>query len=72
MEYPAGIVIRVDCNDRLVYIAYHAQRMRESSGRSAWMWMAAGGITLGLAIWSMHFIGMLAFHYLSPSAMTFR
>ncbi|MBY0575342.1 MAG: EAL domain-containing protein [Gallionellaceae bacterium] len=44
----------------------HAQRMRESSGRSAWVWMIAGGITLGLAIWSMHFIGMLAFHLPIP------
>jgi len=44
----------------------HAQRMRESSGRSAWIWMVTGGITLGLAIWSMHFIGMLAFHLPIP------
>jgi len=44
----------------------HAQRMRENSGRSAWIWMTAGGITLGLAIWSMHFIGMLAFHLSIP------
>ncbi|TNC99456.1 MAG: hypothetical protein FD121_321 [Gallionellaceae bacterium] len=44
----------------------HAQRMRESSGSSTWVWMAAGGITLGLAIWSMHFIGMLAFHLSIP------
>jgi len=44
----------------------HAQRMRESSGRSAWDWMVAGGITLGLTIWSMHFIGMLAFHLPIP------
>lgn len=36
--------------------------MRETSGRSAWVWMATGGITLGFSIWSMHFIGMLAFH----------
>ena len=28
--------------------------------------MTAGGITLGLAIWSMHFIGMLAFHLPIP------
>ncbi|MBI5330994.1 MAG: diguanylate cyclase [Betaproteobacteria bacterium] len=40
--------------------------MRESHGTSAWVWMAAGGITLGLAIWSMHFIGMLAFHLDTP------
>ncbi|MDO8350800.1 MAG: diguanylate cyclase [Gallionella sp.] len=44
----------------------HAQRMRESRGRSAWVWMTAGGITLGLAIWSMHFIGMMAFHLTIP------
>ena len=44
----------------------HAQRMRESSGRSARIWMITGGITLGLAIWSMHFIGMLAFHLPIP------
>lgn len=39
----------------------HAQRMRESSGRTATMWMWAGASTLGVAIWSMHFVGMLAF-----------
>lgn len=44
----------------------HAQRMRESTGHSARIWMIAGGITLGLAIWSMHFIGMLAFHLPIP------
>ena len=44
----------------------HAQRMRESSGRSARIWMIVGGLTLGLAIWSMHFIGMLAFHLPIP------
>ncbi|HEX5364674.1 MAG TPA: MHYT domain-containing protein, partial [Gallionella sp.] len=40
----------------------HAQRMRESSGRAVTLWMLAGAFTLALAIWSMHFIGMLAFH----------
>ena len=44
----------------------HAQRMRDSSGRTAHRWMIAGGITLGLAIWSMHFIGMLALHLPIP------
>src|ERR1035438_1058412 len=44
----------------------HAQRMRENSGRPAWAWMVTGGITLGLTIWSMHFIGMLAFHLPIP------
>jgi diguanylate cyclase (GGDEF)-like protein/PAS domain S-box-containing protein len=41
----------------------HAGHMRDDEGRAAWIWMLAGGITLGLAIWSMHFIGMLAMHF---------
>lgn len=45
----------------------HAQRMRQSSDHLAWIWMGVGSITLGLAIWSMHFIGMLAFHWHSPA-----
>ena len=44
----------------------HAQRMRESKGSLMWAWMAAGGITFGLAIWAMHFIGMLAFQLPIP------
>ena len=53
----------------------HAERMRESAGYQAIAWMVAGGITLGIAVWSMHFIGMLAFHLPTPiaydSALTF-
>ena len=53
----------------------HAERMRESAGYQATAWMLAGGITLGMAVWSMHFIGMLAFHLPTPiaydSALTF-
>ncbi len=44
----------------------HARRMRENSGRTATIWMLAGGATLGVAIWSMHFVGMLAFHLPIP------
>ncbi len=44
----------------------HASRMRHSQGKSALVWMLAGGITLGMAIWSVHFIGMLAFHLPIP------
>lgn len=40
----------------------HAQRMRQSTPEAATIWMFAGGVTLGMAIWSMHFIGMLALH----------
>ncbi len=44
----------------------HAERMRESTGYKALAWMFAGGFTLGMAIWAMHFIGMLAFHLPVP------
>lgn len=44
----------------------HAERLRQAQGRTAIVWMIVGGITLGMAIWSMHFIGMLAFHLAAP------
>ena len=40
----------------------HADRMRNSDAASARRWMLIGGVTLGLSIWAMHFIGMLAYH----------
>ena len=39
----------------------HAERMRSSDGYVATRWMLIGGFTLGLSIWAMHFIGMLAY-----------
>ena len=45
------------------YVALvHARRMRLSTGHTANMWMLTGAATLGVAIWAMHFLGMLAFH----------
>ena len=38
-----------------------AERVRATSGRSAHSWLAGGAFAMGLGIWSMHFIGMLAF-----------
>ena len=46
----------------------HAQRMRASTGRVATLWMVAGSVTLGMAAWSMHFIGMLALQLPVPIA----
>ncbi len=36
-------------------------RRKELSIYSKWRWLAAGALTMGIGIWSMHFIGMLAF-----------
>jgi NO-binding membrane sensor protein with MHYT domain len=33
-----------------------------SSPRKSWTWLIAGAVSMGIGIWSMHFIGMLAFH----------
>lgn len=36
-------------------------RISSASRRAAMVWLAGGAIAMGLGIWSMHFIGMLAF-----------
>lgn len=41
-------------------------RVWRSRGRSKWGWIASGAIVMGSGIWSMHFVGMLAFHLNMP------
>ena len=44
-----------------------ASRVVASRGRrSEWVWLAGGATAMGAGIWSMHFIGMLAFHLPIP------
>jgi NO-binding membrane sensor protein with MHYT domain len=38
-----------------------AQSVTRASGRARAAWLAAGAFAMGIGIWSMHFIGMLAF-----------
>ena len=38
-----------------------AGRIRTATGRATYGWWAGGAFAMGLGIWSMHFIGMLAF-----------
>ncbi|KAF1024017.1 MAG: putative signaling protein [Paracidovorax wautersii] len=38
-----------------------AGRIVTASGRPAYWWLAGGACAMGVGIWSMHFIGMLAF-----------
>ena len=38
-----------------------ATRIRASHGRAALVWLIGGACSMGVGIWSMHFIGMLAF-----------
>jgi len=43
-----------------------AGRVRSESGVTRLGWLAGGGTVMGLGIWSMHFVGMLAFHLPVP------
>ena len=47
-----------------------ANRVSENVGnpRKAWSWLGAGALAMGAGIWSMHFIGMLAFSLPIPVA----
>lgn len=37
-----------------------ATRVAKSEGLAARLWLAGGGIAMGIGVWAMHFIGMLA------------
>ncbi|MDD9271772.1 EAL domain-containing protein [Paenibacillus sp. GCM10023248] len=37
------------------------RRIISSKGRHRWSWLLFGAIAMGLGVWSMHFVGMLAF-----------
>ena len=45
-----------------------AIRVSSANRRSARLWLAGGAIAMGGGIWSMHFIGMLAFSLPVPLA----
>ncbi|MBV4491784.1 putative bifunctional diguanylate cyclase/phosphodiesterase [Pseudomonas oryzicola] len=36
-------------------------RIATATGRAALLWMGGGALAMGIGVWSMHFIGMLAF-----------
>jgi diguanylate cyclase len=43
-----------------------AGRVAAATGRAASWWLAGGSVAMGVGIWSMHFIGMLAFRLPIP------
>lgn len=43
-------------------------RVSRKHGTSSKLWLAGGAVAMGTGIWSMHFIGMLAFHLPIPVA----
>ena len=46
------------------------KHVRAAAGAGAWKWLASGSLALGTGIWTMHFIGMLAFRL--PLALGYR
>ncbi|HME40835.1 MAG TPA: MHYT domain-containing protein [Steroidobacteraceae bacterium] len=46
-----------------------AARVAASSGRQVKIWLIGGAIAMGIGIWSMHFIGMMAFSV--PTALRY-
>lgn len=45
------------------YSALHlASRVAQSSGAKKKVWLIVGALIMGMGIWSMHFISMMAFH----------
>jgi diguanylate cyclase (GGDEF)-like protein len=45
-----------------------AARVATGEGRATRIWLAAGALAMGVGVWSMHFIGMLAFSLPIPLA----
>ncbi len=45
-----------------------AERVTKAEGKGRWLWLCFGAVAMGLGIWSMHFVGMLAFSLPIPVA----
>ncbi len=43
-----------------------AQRMSRAQDKKARLWLTGGAVSMGIGIWSMHFIGMMAFQLPIP------
>lgn len=43
-----------------------ARRVTQSHGAAATWWLVSGGCSMGIGIWSMHFVGMLAYDPYMP------
>ncbi|WP_246362027.1 MHYT domain-containing protein [Paenibacillus alba] len=43
-------------------------KISSSKGGYRWLWQLFGAIAMGMGIWSMHFVGMLAFSLSVPVA----
>ena len=59
---PALVVISIFVAILASYTALDLTgRIATTTGRAAHLWMCGGALAMGVGVWSMHFIGMLAF-----------
>ncbi|MBS7562766.1 EAL domain-containing protein [Pseudomonas sp. RC4D1] len=59
---PALVVISIFVAILASYTALDLTgRIATTKGRAAYLWMCGGALAMGVGVWSMHFIGMLAF-----------
>ena len=66
---PIFVVLSVVIATMASYAALDlAGRVTASAGTARAGWLVGGATVMGLGIWSMHFVGMLAFHLSTPIA----
>jgi NO-binding membrane sensor protein with MHYT domain/ActR/RegA family two-component response regulator len=64
---PGLVVLSIFIASAASYTALEfAARITAARGRERLAWVAGGSIAMGIGIWSMHFVGMLAFHLPIP------
>jgi diguanylate cyclase len=64
---PLLVVVSIAIAVLASYVALDlAERLSTAKGRAKWAWWSGGSLAMGVGIWSMHFVGMLAFHLPVP------
>ena len=61
-----SLILAVGASYAALSIASRVTHLKQN--RLLWLWLGASAISKGFAIWSMHFVGMLAFHIDTPLA----
>ena len=64
---PVLVAVSISIAIMASYVALDlAERLRNAHGQGQMAWWVGGSIAMGVGIWSMHFVGMLAFHLTVP------
>ncbi|MGH9373113.1 MAG: MHYT domain-containing protein [Vicinamibacterales bacterium] len=64
---PVLVLVSIAIGIMASYVALDLSgRLNRARGHARWVWWLGGSIAMGVGIWSMHFVGMLAFHLPVP------